>query len=143
MLSPKILGDGIEGDRLVVCDNTSDTRHLSTRPAARQRQLHVVHDTRCSDGRDAPGAGDLHIGFGEGCHAAAKNRTEHTEINLRAPVVPRSSGRRPLALGFPETAPTSPGQIEGALASAEHAAEATTTAGPALRLAARPPQRDR
>ncbi len=41
-----------------------------------------------------------------------------------------------------ETAPTSPGHIEGAIASAERAVEAITTAGSAPRLTARPPQGD-
>lgn len=41
-----------------------------------------------------------------------------------------------------ETAPTSPGHIEGAIASAERAVEAITTEGSAPRLTARPPQGD-
>jgi monoamine oxidase len=41
-----------------------------------------------------------------------------------------------------ETAPTSPGHIEGAIASAERAVEAITTTGSALRPTVRPPQGD-
>jgi monoamine oxidase len=78
---------------------------------------------------------ELHVSI----HTVPPDTGANTALSTYAhPLYQEPAGDGRLHWASTETAPTSPGHIEGALASAERTVEAITTAGSALRLTARP-----